>query len=233
MATNSVDRILPALPNELLIMIIHSFRWTDNLDQLRFLWEKLQLVSPMFEEIVKKIFARSNLSNPRELLSLLPRAKLFLEDHGKFSFDFTLFPRQIMWKVNFAVDEMPVELWSSPSDIYASFDRLLADGTAVFRFKKSVDSETSTEFLEESFWGLHFSMGGCRFDVTKIAVWDPVGEEFLISWKELYSAYDEEMKIVKELQNWAGVTNTGSPQKELDLNLEELIVEIRKEWHLE
>lgn len=88
MATNSVDRTLPTLPNELLIMIIRSIQSTEDVDQLRFLWENLQKVSPMFEETVRKIFAARNIPNLQELLRFLPISRLFLGTYGpdrKFS----------------------------------------------------------------------------------------------------------------------------------------------------
>ena len=76
------DHILPTLPNEILIMVIRSLGWTEDVDQLRFLWEILRVVSPMFKAIVEKIFAARNMSNPTELLRLLPTTSLFLADFG-------------------------------------------------------------------------------------------------------------------------------------------------------
>ena len=106
-----------------------------------------------------------------------------------FSFDFTISPRQDMCKVNFFVEDTQEELWLPPYDIDAPFDRLLAHGTAVFRFRHFVSAEMRTAFFEEARYGMHLSMGGCRFDVQYIVSWDREREEFLISWTDLYFAY--------------------------------------------
>ena len=82
MAANTADRTLPTLPNDILMMIVRSFQWTEDIDGLRFLWENLRKVSPMFEEIVRKDFAARNIPNLPELLSLLPISRLFLGTYG-------------------------------------------------------------------------------------------------------------------------------------------------------
>lgn len=82
MAANSADRTLPTLPNEILMIIVRSFQWTEDIDELRFLWKNLQEVSPIFEEIVRKVFAARNIPNLPELVSLLPTSRLFLETYG-------------------------------------------------------------------------------------------------------------------------------------------------------
>lgn len=84
MATNSSEHTLSMLPNELLIMIICSCQWTEDIDELRFLWEELRLVSRMFKEIVEDIFAARDISNPTALLRLLPTATMTLEEIGRF-----------------------------------------------------------------------------------------------------------------------------------------------------
>lgn len=93
-ATAAISFKLPMLPNEILIMIIRSFQWTEDVDQLRFLWENLRLVSPMFEEIVRDIFAARDIRNPAALLRLLPKTRLILHNSGRsFLFGLTIFPR--------------------------------------------------------------------------------------------------------------------------------------------
>lgn len=82
MAANMSDHILPTLPNEILITVIRSLEWTEDVDQLRFMWEDLRVVSPMFKTVVEKIFAARNMPSPTELLRLLPTTSLFLPDFG-------------------------------------------------------------------------------------------------------------------------------------------------------
>lgn len=84
MAANSLEPTLPKLPNELLITTVRNFEWTEDIDELRFLWAKLRLVSQMFKETVEDIFAARDISNPTELLKLLPTAMVKLDDLGRF-----------------------------------------------------------------------------------------------------------------------------------------------------
>lgn len=102
-----------------------------------------------------------------------------------------------MCKVNFVADDTQEELWQPPYDIDAPLHRFLAHGTAAFRFRYPVSSETRTAWFEEARYGIHFSMGGYRFDVKNIVSWDSVNQEFLISWTELYEAFVEGIRLTK------------------------------------
>lgn len=83
MAANSSEYTLPKLPNELLIVIIRCFQWTEDINELRFLWEVLRLVSPMFQDIVEKIFVVREIPNPATLLSLLSTATVTIDLDGR------------------------------------------------------------------------------------------------------------------------------------------------------
>ena len=85
MAYKYLEHTFPILPNELLIIIICSFTWTGGIDQIRFLWEQLRLVSSMFKEVVEEIFAKKDISKPTALLRLLSTAMVTLHESGKFS----------------------------------------------------------------------------------------------------------------------------------------------------
>ena len=106
-----------------------------------------------------------------------------------------------MCKVNFVVDEPLGELYS-PGDADAPFNRVSADGTAIFRFRDFAHPQEKSEFLAMAPSGLHFSLGNCRFDVTSLVEYDPANQEFLISWEELYAAYRKELEEIEQSRRW-------------------------------
>lgn len=132
-----------------------------------------------------------------------------------------------MCKIDFVVDEPLGEL-RSPDDIDAPFNRVSADGRAIFHFRDFVDSQEQSEFLIIGSSGLHVSMGNCRFVVTDIVEYDPGNQEFLISWEDLYAAYRKELNEIEESRRWVEEMLTRTPPEKLDLaELNEMIKELQ------
>lgn len=84
MAVNSSELAFPMLPNELLIMIARSLQWTEDIDDLVFLWTKLRPVSTLLKEVVEGIFAARDISMPAKLLKLLPTITIKICDPCMF-----------------------------------------------------------------------------------------------------------------------------------------------------
>lgn len=80
------------------------------------------------------------------------------------------------------------------------FNRLLADGTAIFRVNIPTENfldfaEVSAQFFDEAeAWGFEVSMGGRSFLVLNFVDIDLHNMEVSIAWKDLYSAFCQEME---------------------------------------
>ena len=84
MAANSSELALPMLPTDLLIMIAHSLQWTEDFDDLVFLWTKLRSVSQLLKETVEGIFAARDISTPAKVLKLLSTATITIFQFSMF-----------------------------------------------------------------------------------------------------------------------------------------------------